>query len=197
MPRSISHVLSASLLAGACLSLSFASARAQSPAGTPESTSIARVAGDPRFHAPRTAATSPGRALRIGLVSTLAPAAVGLLTPSRYGGVPNAAGGLFGAVLGGTLGPAVGLMAGGRSDLAYRGLLVRSAAIGIVGAVALASWDQPSQAGVGALVGGTAVVAVSSAYDLAITRRAVARGRGPHAGLVVRPDGALAVQLKF
>lgn len=153
---------------------------------------------------------SPGGALAIGVLATLTPTVLAAMGSSRS--LDEDFGWELPLLIGGTagvwVGPAVGLASGGRRDLAGRGLLVRTggllvAAGGLFGAAAIASGDgEEVSPGAKALFGvglaGAAVTAVSAIYDLGATPSAVARGRQrPHAALAVRPDGALAIQVKF
>ena len=147
---------------------------------------------------------SPGAALAVGMLATAGPLAVaGLANSSGHG----AGGPLLGAAaLGVIVGPAIGLSSGGRSDLAERGLGVRllgslALAGGFLGAMSMMESDSDDPRSTGFLtlgiVGAVATVG-SAAIDLLATPIAVEQGKPqPSAALVVRPDGALAAQVRF
>lgn len=198
MPRSLSFAASLCLLAALAMFAPRSAGAAQVVVSPPESTRSEAPMRDARPAPSAAHGLGPTRALQVGLLATLAPAGVGALYAGRAGGGPVHWGALGGAVVGVTLGPAVGLMAGGRGDLAYQGLVLRSAALGLAGALALAHWDD-STGGItanAAIVGGS-LLALSAAYDLARTPAAVGERARARAALAVRPDGMLAVQVTF
>jgi hypothetical protein len=154
-------------------------------------------------------AHSPGRALAVGVGASLAPTLIALiLDPPGSGSdfAPEAALSI-GAGLGIMIGPAVGLASGGRSDLAKRGVLIRTLGVASVGAGVLGFWvafadDMGTEATTTSALmilgaAGGLVTAGSWLHDLAITPGAVARGRPLHAELGVRPDGLVAVRVRF
>ena len=98
------------------------------------------------------------------------------------------------------VGPSVGLWSGGRGDLARRGLILRGICIGGIAFVA-AFGDAINPGSTSGLVilgrASILVTAVSGVYDLVITRSATARGPPPRAQLGVRPDGRMALSLRF
>jgi hypothetical protein len=165
-----------------------------------------RDAGDrpPRFelHSPE---LSPRGALTVGIAATLAPVALaaaiagpatdwgegwwttlGLVAPTAF-----------------LIGPAVGLWSGGRSDLGVKGLEARSGAEGVMAggcAVGMMMYALDRSVGTAWLVAGGAGAAwtlVSCVHDLAITPSAVAQVRGPTTSLDLRPDGRLALTVRF
>ncbi|HET7226566.1 MAG TPA: hypothetical protein VFK69_12735 [Candidatus Eisenbacteria bacterium] len=150
-------------------------------------------------------ARSPSQALTIGIGATLAPAIIAVAI-DRPGSdrefAWEAALGLGGEV-GALVGPSVGLTAGGRWDLAKRGLIIRGVAAGgmVVGALGVGMAFEDGNAGTGAMVilgllaGGAQ--AFSTVYDLAITPSATAKGRRMIAHLEARPDGKLALVSRF
>jgi len=110
-----------------------------------------------------------------------------------------------GVTAGIVVGPAVGLWSGGRGDLADRGLVGRAAvgALGL-GAIGLASatWNdtQDATSGVALVMLGVVsagMVTWSVIHDLAITPSATAQGRRLSAGLGIRPDGVVALNVRF
>lgn len=201
LPRRIAFALATLAACAAPLQPAIAGSRITEPA------EVAAPAPPDTFTPPvamsRPASFRPGEALAIGLLATAAPMAL------ASGGGRGRGGDRTGAVVlcataGAVVGPAIGLAAGGRGDLAARGVAIRvvslgAAAIGVLGVAASMSGSSSQEAGVGALglmaVGG-AVAGLSAVYDLAITPSAVAQGR-PHAALGVRPDGKVAVSVTF
>ncbi len=149
---------------------------------------------------------SPSGALAIGLLATLGPACVATLAAGA-GGQGSAAGpALAGAMLGVVGGPAIGLACGGRPDLAQRGLGIRlggtvAMAVGLLGVAQMMQNERTDPLSMSLFslgVVGALATAGSAAVDLAITPSAVAAGQQRlHTSLAVRPDGAVAVQLKF
>lgn len=199
MPRSLPFAASLCLLAVLVSCPPRPALAASVVASEPESTLGASPGPDARSAPVAASGVGPTRALQVGLLATLAPVGIGAVySGGRGGGGPVHWGALGGAVVGVTLGPAVGLMAGGRGDLAYQGLVLRSAALGLAGALALAHWDDGTGgiASNAAIVGGS-LLALSAAYDLARTPAAVGERARARAALAVRPDGALAVRVTF
>jgi hypothetical protein len=150
---------------------------------------------------------SPGEAFAVGLAATAGPALVALAVdpPGRNSDFAPEAALTVGIGAGILAGPAIGLWSGGRGDLAKRGLIVRGVGVIAVGAGALgllSAIDGDTSTGavnVLAIVGvaGLAVTTVSSLYDLAITPSAIAKRPPLHAQLGVRPDGVVAVRVRF
>ncbi len=156
--------------------------------------------------APARQALSPGAATALGCGATLAPAlAAAVLYPhGNHSGLPSEVALGVGATLGLFVGPAVGLYSGGRGDLAAKGLILRSVglAAGGVAAVALVSQGESIDPRTGfafALLGGVGglVAALSGLHDLCITPSATAEGRSVRPELGVRPDGRVALTLRF
>lgn len=129
---------------------------------------------------------SPGGALALGVLSTVAPAAVAGVVVSGHG---QDGAWVTAMAIGGTLGvwvgPAVGLMSGGRDDLAWNGLAVRGVALaaaggGFAGAYTMMSHegsDPTSRLLVGVGVLGAIVGGASAVYDLGVTPLAVDEAR--------------------
>lgn len=182
-------------------------------AGAPADSGAANAGADTTGLAPaRTEARgfgsySPNGALGVGALATLAPAAISLALnpPGSHSNFAWEASLSLGVTAGLFAGPAIGLASGGRGDLARRGLLVRgvglaACAVGLEGLVL--AFDETSNSSSPVIlmaIGlvGAGVVAVSSIYDLAITPSAVEHGRTPRAVLGLRPDGKLAVSVRF
>jgi len=150
---------------------------------------------------------SPGAALGVGLAASVGPAAVAalLIPPGSDSEFAWEAALTTGVALGVLVGPAVGLWCGGRGDLARRGLILRGLCAGTVaaGGLAVLSAMATEEGGPAVLpiailgaVGG-AVCVVSWAADLAITPSATANGRPHRAELDVRPDGKVALTVRF
>lgn len=202
MPRRPSSLRSLLCLAAA-LTLTSSLAVAQTAPAPAESSEFAHGAfaavGAPAGERATLAATSPGTAAAIGLFSTAAPIALGMLPRDEYSRKqPNLATTTIGVLVGVTLGPAIGLASGGRGDLAFRGALLRAAAFGLSTGAVLSVGASGEAGAVSLLVAGLSVAGLSALHDLAITPSAVAEGPPrPRAALAVRPDGALAVQVKF
>ena len=147
----------------------------------------------------------PVVALGIGLAATGVPTLLAYGLTEKDTQAENIAL-VVGITAGVVAGPAVGLWSGGRGDLARTGLLRRSVvgAVGL-GAVALAgaisndsTQDGTSSVALVLLGAASAVmVTVSVFHDLAITPSATAQGRRVSAGLVVRPDGVVALNVRF
>jgi hypothetical protein len=152
---------------------------------------------------------SGSKALGVGLLGTLGPAALAatLNRPGSNSEFAWEASLALGITTGVLVGPAIGLASGGRGDLAGRGLLVRGLGLAAVGAGVLgivSAFDESSNTDAASTTGlvlagcaGAVLVTVSSIYDLAITPSAVERGRAPRAELGVRPDGKVAVSVRF
>lgn len=146
----------------------------------------------------------PVAALGVGLAATVVPTLLAFGMTATDTKAENWAV-TIGVVAGAVAGPAAGLWSGGRDDLARRGLLVRSLGAAIcVGSYAGASalWDEGQHDGLAVALGivGTtfgAAVAGSMIHDLAITPSATAHGRPVSAGLGLRPDGKVALNLRF
>lgn len=149
-----------------------------------------------------------GAAFAIGLASTLGPPAVALLANPPSGGSEHGweTSLTLGSMIGVLAGPAIGLAAGGRGDLATRGLKARGISYAVmlagVAAVGAASYDtSPGAVGSAAIVlavfGGAGVSLISCFYDLSITPSAV----GPAKSFSVRPvvdtQGRIALQASF
>jgi hypothetical protein len=144
-------------------------------------------------------------ALGVGLMATVVPTMLAYGLTETDTNAENI--GLFvGFTVGAVAGPSVGLWSGGRDDLARQGLIGRSIAAGMcLGAmgVATATWDNGNQASALtatlAIVGGVGglITFMSVLHDLAITPSAVSRGKPLAVGLGVRPDGVVAVRLRF
>lgn len=201
MPRPASASFARVALAAAWLIATTATvARAESAAA--ESTEFASgVSAGLGSPAPGVTSSrhSPSTALLVGLASTAGPIAIGFAQRDEYyTDQPNFATASLGLLVGVTLGPAIGLATGGRGDLAYRGLLLRGAALGLSTGALLAASTGNEGGTVGAFIAGASLAGISAVHDLIITPSAVAEGRPrARAALAVRPDGALAVQVKF
>jgi len=150
---------------------------------------------------------SGGHALGIGLITTLGPPAVALLTnpPGSDNNIASEASLAIGAAVGVLLGPAVGLSAGGRDDLATRGLAIRAVgyAATLLGLFAVAASFENSSSTTGttiiASVGlvGAGVSVVSCIHDLAITPSAVGPARHVSVRPLVDEHGRLALRATF
>ena len=151
-------------------------------------------------------ALSPGAALGVGLAGTAVPLmlAYGLTTKdSRAEDIALFAGVTAGIVAG----PALGLWSGGRGDLAKKGLIRRSigAAIclgsfGAASAIFQDSGDSVTDASVLFGILGTAgglLASFSALHDLAITPSATSQGRRMSGELGLRPDGKVALSVRF
>lgn len=145
----------------------------------------------------------PTAALGIGLGATAIPTMMAYGMTSRDTKAENIS--LFvGLSAGIVAGPAVGLWSGGRGDLARSGLVIRSVctAICLGGAGgASSSWENGSQdaavlLGILSVAGGIGAT-MSVFHDLAITPSATGEARRRRVGLVVRPDGGLALNMQF
>lgn len=152
---------------------------------------------------------SPGESFGVGVFATVAPAVIAFgSTTNPQARVDSRPLALLLASTGGIVfGPAIGLASGGRGDLAGRGLGIRVLGLGIftlagAGAIASAFDDSGTTGSVAGLLAVSAIggglTVVSALHDLAITPSAVAEGRpSPRASLGVRPDGMLAVSVRF
>jgi len=149
---------------------------------------------------------SPAAALGVGLAATAVPTmlAYGLTTrDSRAEDIALFAGVTTGIVAG----PALGLWSGGRGDLAKKGLIRRSigAAIclgsfGAASAIFQGSSDQVTDASVlFGIVGaaGGLLAGMSALHDLAITPSATSKGSRMSGQVGFRPDGRLALSIRF
>jgi hypothetical protein len=201
------------LLFAACLLAGFSplSARGSETAGSDDSSVVAPAAfpsETQRREQTGRGGFSPGEALGIGLLATAGPTLIALGTTNtpeqRYSSRPMTV--FLATTAGIVVGPSIGLASGGRGDLAGRGIALRAVGLGVftlsmVGA-ATSAWSASSNEGnvagllaLGAVSG--ALTVVSALHDLVITPSAVARGRGPRASLGVRPDGMVAVSVRF
>ena len=193
--------------AGCAFTSSIAAAGATAESGAANARADSAGIAHARTEARGFGSYSPHGALGVGALATLAPAAISVLLnpPGSHSRFAWEASLTLSAAAGICVGPALGLASGGRGDLARRGLLVRgvglaACAVGLEGFVM--AFDETHESGaplrmmfIGIV--GAGVIAVSSIHDLAITPSAVARGRTPRADLGVRPDGKLAVRVRF
>ena len=149
------------------------------------------------------------QSLAIGLAATLGPPLVAYLANPRDPDNPGDTGWqgslALGSLIGVYAGPAIGLAAGGRNDLAGRGLVFRS--VGylcmLAGLAAVASSFENNNAGGGSYavmivgLGGAGLSTFSAVYDLSVTPSAV----GPRPKFtvqpVVDPKGRFALQARF
>ena len=202
MPRRPSSLRSLLCLAAA-LTLTSSFAAAQVAPAPAESSTYAHGAfatvGAPEAAPARSSTTSPGAAMAIGLVSTAGPIALGMIPRDEYyRNQPNLATTTIGVLVGVTFGPAIGLASGGRPDMALNGVLLRAAALTLSTGAVFSLGASGEGGALGLFVAGLSVAGLSAAHDLLVTPSAVADGPPrPRAALAVRPDGALAVQVKF
>jgi hypothetical protein len=150
---------------------------------------------------------SPGAALGVGIGCSVAPVVIAALLdpPGSHSTFAWEAALTIGAAVGVVVGPSMGLRSGGREDLARRGLILRGlcAATAVAGAVAVGVAMGSEEGGTGtatlAILGavGGLVCVGSWLRDLAITPSATTPGRPHRAQLGVRPDGRLALSVRF
>lgn len=112
-----------------------------------------------------------------------------------------------GVTVGIVAGPALGMWSGGRGDLAKKGLIRRSIGAAIcLGSAAAASasfqgsgdqvTDMSVVFGILSAAGGL-MAGMSALHDLAITPSATSQGRHVSGELGLRPDGRLALSVRF
>ena len=178
-----------------------------SPAASASDSAVVAPAGAadaPAAPTYKKSSVSPLGALGIGLAATAGPTFLAYGLTEKDTDAENIAL-LVGVTAGVVVGPAVGLWSGGRGDLAEKGLIGRAlvGALGL-GAIALASatWNdtQDATSGVALVMLGVVsagMVTGSVLHDLAITPSATAQGRRMSARLGIRPDGMVAVNLRF
>ena len=150
------------------------------------------------------------QSLAIGLAATLGPPLVAYLANPRDPDNPDDTGWqaslTLGSLIGVYAGPAIGLAAGGRSDLAGRGLAFRS--VGylcmLAGVAGVASSFDSNGGGGGSYavaivgLGGAGLSTFSAIYDLSITPSAVGpRPKKFSVQPVVDPRGRFALQATF
>ncbi len=200
MSRHASASLASLALAASLTLASVTTVHAASTA--PESTEFARGAwttlGAPSTES-RAGGLGPGGALVVGLAGTAVPIVLGTLPrDGYYTDEASLASTAIGIVVGVTFGPAAGLASGGRGDLAFNGLLLRAAAFSLATGALVAASDGSEAGAVSVFSAGVCVAGLSAVHDLLVTPEAVSAGRPrPRAALGVRPDGMLAVHVKF
>jgi hypothetical protein len=150
---------------------------------------------------------SGGRALLVGIGATFAPGVLSLALnpPGSDHDFAWEASLASGVALGVIVGPAVGLHAAGRDDLARRGLIVRAVGAAAVAggllAVVTAMSEERSNAGTTPLVllgcGGLLLETVSFVHDLAITPSAARSARRSAWRPGLDPQGRLCLELRF
>jgi hypothetical protein len=145
-------------------------------------------------------------ALGVGLAATAGPTVLVYAMTERNSRAEDI--GLYVGVFAGTIaGPALGLWSGGRGDLAKQGLIARGTACALVGA-GFAGGEMAANGASTAVqttgvlliilgIGGAALTTMSVLHDLAITPSATAHGKPVTVAMDIRPDGMLAVRVKF
>ena len=155
---------------------------------------------------PSRSALSPSAALGVGLAATAMPLMLAYGLTTKDSKAEDVA--LFAGVTAGIVaGPALGLWSGGRGDLAKKGLITRSigAAIclgsfGAASAIFQDNSDSVTDASVLFGILGTAgglLASFSALHDLAITPSATSQGRRMSGELGLRPDGKVALSVRF
>lgn len=200
MSRHASASLASLALTASLTLASVTTVHAESTA--PESTEFARGAVTTPGVLPaesHAAGLGPGGALLVGVVGTAVPIVLGTLPrDDYYRSEQDLASVALGIAVGVTFGPAAGLASGGRSDLAMNGMLIRGAAFGLSTGAVFAAAGGAEAGAVTVLSAALCVAGLSAVHDLLVTPEAVTAGRPrPRAALGVRPDGMLAVQVKF
>jgi hypothetical protein len=168
-------------------------------------TTVARAQTADSLSAP--AHRSGGRALLVGVGATFAPAVLSLALnpPGSDRDFAWEASLACGVALGVIVGPAAGLHAAGRDDLARRGLIVRTLGAAAVGGGLLAALtamsEERSNAGTAPLVvlgcAGLLLETVSFVHDLAITPSAARSKRVAAWQPGLDPQGRPCLVLKF